>query len=308
MKRSLLLVLLVFALTVPAAFAQTQETSTTNTTDTTTTQGAEVQATEQPKIQQVVGDTEAKLAPSIYPMFLDVQGSDATCNAYLMAQFKVQTKDEDDGTADSGLSLAPIYLKSKYGNGWTGGQKVEWTALPGLAIKGFTIPEENRKTANILVTWTARIEGAAVEGYKINTNICDSNWEGSTTQLFPSGDVKTKLVVNGKVKGQEASMTIPDGGKKKTKEEKPKPPPGDPTHTGSYLITPADFDGLLPATLDFEIRWKNETSQELTSPAKMRNLIITLYPNGKPADVSTTQTTQTTQETQTQQTETNETN
>lgn len=104
-------------------------------------------------------------------------------------------------------------------------------------------------------------------------------------------------------------MTIPDGGKTeitevKKEEEPPESseptprssvpivppassytmPPGDPTHTGSYLITPADYDGLLPAALDLEIRWINETSQQITSPAKMRSMIVTLMPEAEQAN------------------------
>jgi hypothetical protein len=171
-------------------------------------------------------------------------------------------------------------LKSKMGDGtYTGGQKRDFEKLPGLEIKGFEIPEEYRKKAGILVTWTVRIEGSQPDAYPVLGKLCSSSWAGTSYQSFPPGDVKTKLVVNAKPMGPEACMTIPDGGKTQT-TEKPKPPPGDPTHTGSYLITPKDFNGLLPATLDLEIQWKNETTQVITSPANDRSVVVTLLPEG----------------------------
>lgn len=242
-----------------------------------------------PQTTQVVGETDAKLGPSTYPMFYDYQSNDPACGDYLKKQFKVQTGDEDDGVADSGLTLAPIYLQSKYStNGWTGGRKQDFERISGLEIKGYEIPEEYRKKAGIMVTWTVRVEGSQTEAYNIQNNLCSGTWDGTSYQSFPGGEVKTKLyAISGKGTayekavplGPEACMTIPDGGKTKVTEEYvPPSPPGDPTHTGSYLITPDDFDGLLPSTLDLEIRWKNETCQQLTSPANMRSMIVTLMP------------------------------
>jgi hypothetical protein len=268
--------------------------------DKTDTAGAEMPAVLTPETTQIEGATDATLGPAKYPMFYDYQSNDPACGDYLKAQFKVQTKDEDDGIADSGMTLAPIYLKSKSStNGYTGlqsgGQKSEFVPLEGLKVAGYVIPEDYRKKAGILVTWTVRIEGSQTEAYKVQDNLCSGTWDGTSYQSFPGGEVKTKLFVSSgkgtayektKDYGPEACMTIPDGGKTEIKEKKkvPLPPPGDPTHTGSYLITPADFNGLLPATLDFEIRWKNETCQQLTSPAKMRSMIITLMPDAEQAN------------------------
>jgi len=256
-------------------------------TETVVNPDAEMDAVLTPETTQVEGDTEATMGPAKYPLFYDYQSNDAACGDYLKAQFKVQTGDEDDGIADSGLSLAPIYLKSKYTtNGYTGGEKADYVKLPGLEMAGYKIPEEYRKTAGVLVTWTVRIEGSQTAPYVPNDNFCKHGQQGTYYQSFPSGEVKTKLFITSgkgtayektKDYGPEACMTIPDGGKTQNVA------PGDPTHTGSYLITAADFNGLFPATLDFEIRWKNETCQKLTSPAKMRSMIVTLMPTGKQA-------------------------
>ncbi|MDD2702438.1 MAG: hypothetical protein PHC33_00275 [Candidatus Omnitrophica bacterium] len=252
-----------------------------------TTSDAEMAAVMTPQTTQVEGDTDATLGPAKYPLFYDYQSNDPTCGDYLKQQFKVQTGDEDDGIADSGMSLAPIYLKSKYStNGYTGGEKADYVKLPGLEMKGFVIPDEYRKTAGILITWTVRVEGFQPAAYQPNDNFCAHGWSGTLYQSFPAGEVRTSLFVTSgcgtdyeksEPYGPEACMTIPDGGKSSASN------PGDPTHTGSYLITPADFDGLLPSTLDFEIRWKNETCQQIKSPANMRSMIVTLMPKAEQA-------------------------
>ena len=257
--------------------------------DQSSTTDAEMTPALMPKTTQVVGDTEAKLGPSTYPMFYDFQGgNEPECETYLKKQFAVQTGDENDGVANSGMTLAPIYLKSAKGNGYTGGPKQDYVKIPGLEVKGYEIPEEYRAKAGVLVTWTVRIEGAQTAPYGIQGKLCSPNWSGTSFQSYPGGEVKTKLYVTlakgtssevVKPLGQEACMTIPDAGKNSI-TDKPKPPPGDPTHTGSYLITAKDFEAnALPAMMDLEIRWLNETCQELTSPAKMRSVIITLMPD-----------------------------
>jgi hypothetical protein len=279
-------VLLCLAITGAVMAAEEEEVITSD---------AEVAPVMTPETSQVEGPTAATLGPAKYPMFYDFQSNDPTCGEYLKDQFKVQTGDEDDGIVngtDSGMSLAPIYLKSKSStNGFTGGQKADYVKLPGLEMKGYKIPEAYRKKAGILVTWTVRIEGQQTEPYRIQNNLCSGTWDGTSYQSFPGGEVKTKLFITSgsgtayaktKDYGPEACMTIPDGGKTKVSEKYvPPAPPGDPTHTGSYLITPADFDGLLPASLDLEIRWKNETCQQLTSPANMRSMIVTLMPEAE---------------------------
>ncbi len=253
----------------------------------TTVTDAEMAPVLTPQTSQVEGTTDAALGPAKYPLFYDYQSNDPTCGEYLKQQFKVQTGDENDGVADSGMSLAPIYLKSKYStNGFTGGKQSDYVKLPGLET-ACVIPEEYRKTAGILVTWTVRVEGSQPGAYQPNDNFCAHGWAGTLYQSFPSGEVKTKLFVNTgcgtpyektEPYGQEACMTIPDGGKSSASN------PGDPTHTGSYLITPADFNGLLPSTLNIEIRWKNETCQQIKSPANMRSMIVQIFPDAEQAD------------------------
>jgi len=215
-----------------------------------------------PETTQVLGEDEASLAPAKFPKFAN-ESDNQSCDAYLEADYP------------AGLSLAPICTKSKYGDGTQAGECPDYALVPGLKKTGFEIPEAYRKTATVLVTWTVRMEGSGTSGYLIRPQLC-GNWNGTSEQSFPEDVVKTRLYVNGTLLGQDAVMTIPAGNSVIITQKRQ-----DPTHTGNYLIKPGDFGGELPATLDIELKWINETSMKIVSPAKMRSLIITLTPIGK---------------------------
>lgn len=241
-----------------------------------------------PQIQQVTGDNDVCLDATRYPNFYSYQSDNPACGEYLKKEYKENTNE--------GFTLAPLWVKSKYTG--TAGKKPPVAANPGYQnIPGLRMvyrPDEAyRKTANLLVTWTVRIEAykhcgvnnnscAAAsadycdgDAYKIWPDLCDV-WHGTTNQSFPGGEVKTALFVNGVQKGTESIMTIPDGGVTSSYQ------PNDPTHTGSFLLSADSFpDGVLPETIDIAIKWYNDTSMQLKSPAKMRNLIITVVPREK---------------------------
>ncbi len=139
-----------------------------------------------------------------------------------------------------------------------------------LEILNYAVPEEYRRTANILVTWVVRVEGYT-EALELWTTLCHP-WHGVTKQEFPAADVKTRLTVNGKQYGEAFSLTIPYGGAVLSSQ------PHDPTVNGSVLLKPADFNGELPKTMNFKIQWLNESSMKIVSPANQRSLIITLIP------------------------------
>ncbi len=218
-----------------------------------------------PVTEQVLGTTEATLSPAKFPKFAN-EGDNAECKEYLEAEYP------------DGLSLAPICTVSKLGDGTQVGECQDYILIPGMEKASFEVPEAYRKTATVLVTWTIRAEGYGTDGYLISPQLC-SSWHGTSEQSFPEDVVKTRLYVNDKLLGQDAVMTIPAG--KTTTVSQPAPPPAsDPTHTGSYLIKPGDFGGELPATLDIQLKWINETSMKVVSPANMRSLLITLTPIG----------------------------
>lgn len=166
----------------------------------------------------------------------------------------------------------------------------EYQLIPGLAgtiksSKGY------QNITKILLTWTVR-----VEGYKrllaVWPFLCHPH-HGTSYQSFPAGQLKTRLYVRSKASGngvkdadtklyeedkfvpvgQIAEMTVPSAGKGKVSNI------GDPTITGSYALSPSDFsEGRVSPEIDFEVRWYNETSMRIKSPANQRNLIATVFP------------------------------
>ena len=75
--------------------------------------------------------------------------------------------------------------------------------------------------------------------------------------------------------GKPSKMTIPNGGSGVSART------SDPTHSGSYLLKPSDFNGVFPDTVKIKIYWKNDTSLDVISKAKYRSLIVTVLPQGK---------------------------
>ncbi len=224
-------------------------------------------------VLQVVGENKVELGPSRYPQFYDHTSDNPNCDAYLETAWENQGEKPGDA-AKNGLSLAPLWLKSSKGKDDCSAPlsgKPEPVIISGL--KGtINIPENSRKTMNILFTWTVRVEGYKLDAaYTIWPCLC-SGWHGTTYQRFPSGEAETMLYVNNKKRGQPSKMTIPSGGNIKGEQ------PWDPTHTGSCLLIPEDFGGELPAELTVEIKWYNDTSLKIVSPANMRSLIVTLLP------------------------------
>lgn len=231
-----------------------------------------------PQILQAVGENQAELSPSRYPEFISYESDNPVCGEYLKKQFNESAV--TNGISQEGLSLAPLWVKSKYSGTPdvpAAGQKTDYTLVPGLTYT-YNVPAAYRKTANLLVTWTVRIEGYRTEPYMLWPNLCNL-WHGTSQQRFPGGEAKTTLFVNGEQKGQESIMTIPDGGTTSSYQ------PSDPTHTGSFLLTAKNFaNGELPEILKIEIKWYNDTCMKLVSPAKMRNLVITVVPVERTAE------------------------
>ena len=247
-----------------------------------------------PMQKQIVGKTEASLGPTRYPSFFQDASDNPNCGAYLKAECTDPECTDPlangigNGVADSGLTLAPLWLKSTQN---PSGQpalatKTDFVLMPGLQELGFTLPSEYRSSSKVLITWTVRIEGYAVAAYNPSPNLCGS-WHGTSSQTFPAGQAHTRLYVNGTIMGSTASMTIPNGGI--VTVDNPLPPPipisfggdgggPDPTLTGSYLLTKEDFGGAFPDKMDIEIRWYNDTCLRIESPAKMRSLNITTVP------------------------------
>lgn len=166
--------------------------------------------------------------------------------------------------------------------------KGEYQDIPGLS--GTVQPAKGyRNVTKVFLTWTVRVEGSG-RLTAVWPFICHPH-HGASYQEFPAGPLKTQLYVKG-VKytyptdgsvynpddgyipvGQIAEMTVPSAKEGKLNN------PGDPTITGSYVLTPSDFaGGRIPKEVDFAVRWYNKTSMRIKSPANQRNLIVSVFP------------------------------
>lgn len=137
--------------------------------------------------------------------------------------------------------------------------------------KEYSIPADYRKTAKIVVSWVLRVVGASDSCPDPWPNFC-SPFHGTYTCTYPSGEVRSQLFVNGKAVGQQAVMTVPgtdsQGGSNIS----------DPTNTGSAVIDPSVFGGAFPATITIEIRWRNDTTMQVTSAVNQHYMEIMFLP------------------------------
>lgn len=223
-----------------------------------------------PTLAQLSGTADAILNPTRFPSFYKSQPMDG-CAQYLKKAY-------DQG----GFTEAPLWVNSKFtGRGAQLSGQPAYVTIPGLS-GGVEIPEKYRKTSKILITWTVRIEGFKTSAYSLKP-LCGLNWYGHSWQRYPDGDAITQAWVNGKQYGSDVAMTVPasaDISHIQHRRPPPPPPSSDPTLTGSVMLTKDDFDGYeLPATVNVEIKWYNDTCMTLKSPANMRNVIIAVIPH-----------------------------
>jgi len=215
-------------------------------------------------IGEVQGLNEAVLAPTKFPEFFKTDGDNPGCTEPLKKMYP------------AGLSGAPVWTKP----GLTGvSNPVQFEVIPELSLT-VTVPEANRTNSNLLVTWTVRVEGYMPGAVRLWPQIC-SPFHGVSYQKFGAGNVTTQLYVNGEKKGQDAVITIPDGGNDNSENKGVivSPQPSDPTISGSFLIKKDEFpDGKLPASIKIEVKWYNDTSMKIVTPANQRILTAMLVP------------------------------
>ena len=153
--------------------------------------------------------------------------------------------------------------------------------LKGMYVN-IDVPAGSRSNADILFTWTVRIEGYKPLAHNPQLIGCGSSWYGTTIQTFVQGDVMTALFVN--INGQwvqksgDKKMTLPSAGVGSLTLTPP-PPPRDPTQTSTYVLTPDDFGGEFPAAIEAKVMWKNDSSMDIVSPSGQRELVATLLGN-----------------------------
>ncbi|MEK6563929.1 MAG: hypothetical protein AABZ65_02740 [Candidatus Omnitrophota bacterium] len=193
-------------------------------------------------------------------------------------------------TCDSEGKCQDIYKPCKE-NGWdTDGvpnestedlDEGEYQAISGLS-GNVQLYAGYRNITKVLFSWTVRLE-ASSRILAVFPYLC-SPFHATVDEEFPAGPLKTQLYVKGTrypspfndgyaPVGQIAEMTVPSSGKGGVRNI------GDPTITGSYVLVPADFaTERVPLSVDFEVRWYNETSMRIKSPKNQRNLVVTVFP------------------------------
>ncbi len=260
-----------------------------------------------PKVFQVIGEKDAILKPTRFPVFTGYNSDNPECGQYLctrwdgnlgaktiappsrlIERFKWPGRIRSNYVSLSGLSLAPLWATSKFtgkGNRLPG--PVDYTDVPGLK-QTIDIPEMYQAKGRLLVVWTVRVEGYAkvvnptqiekdngLIAYDPWPDICHP-WHGTLNQKFQRGKVKAALYVREpgkqwKKMGRELVIDIPAAVESSIHRV------GDPTQSGSFLITHEDFtDKRLPESLETKIMWYNDTSMEIKSPANMRNMLVLL--------------------------------
>ncbi len=206
------------------------------------------------QLEETTGTTTVTLDPAKYPIFTDLvttQGNHDACEAVL-----------------NGLS-----------GQYRPGQPVGYDHNNVLIEYSMEIPAQRRTTAEVMVTWVARIIGyqpAAVNPQLVG---CGGSWYGTSWQSFDEGDVHTALYIRDGVSWKKVSvdkgMTVPAAGVSSITLTPP--PPRDPTQVASYTVDADDFTaGEFPATLEARILWKNDSSMTIESAANFRTLILAL--------------------------------
>lgn len=238
-------------------------------------------ASAKPQILSVTGTTDAYMGPTRFPVFQNAVGDNPTCAAKLMKLYP------------DGSSFAP--LPANYN------PQKDYETVDGLVIENLAIPAANRATTKMQVSWTIRVEGdqpvvsdpncrgsckdasgkyvepcpnpLATPGYRIFPCICPTGWHGTTDQFFKGGPANSRLYINGVAVGNIASMTVPDGITAHVVQKY------DPTISGSFLITKDYFGGAFPDKISkLEIKWYNDTSMRIKSPANTRMIVVTVMP------------------------------
>jgi hypothetical protein len=142
----------------------------------------------------------------------------------------------------------------------------------------------HQETAKILVFWTVRVVGTCPT-WHIDGHLCGV-FEGEADFLCKAenNDVKTYVSIRDAEHNKSAviktdnpcTLQIPQMVSGSADEYG-----YDPTITGTYVITKNDFPlngNKIPLKVEIQIYWQNMGALRITSPDKMRNMIINVIP------------------------------
>jgi len=255
--------------------------------------------------QTVKGTTKETLLPARWPQFV---AKDISWNAECGEYIATENVDQTEGTvATTGLSLAPIYLRSSYAPDVKAGDKAAYTDLQGLRIKDYEVPEEYRTTSKIIVSWTMQVLGDspndAEQQPDLPALVCPGMPENETVYIegghensiistkyllqrkYPAGfQVKSQLVatapgISDKVVKGPFALSMPEGNDRTyTKIVTITIIGTDPTLTGTVILEPSDFGGKFPAKITMQVQWINDTPLTVYTPADSRQMTVTIVP------------------------------
>lgn len=196
------------------------------------------------------------------------------------------------------------------GGGWISLGNSEYTVLEfnKQEENTITIPAAHRTTAKVHFTWTVRVEGIVPNSYKcfkgteasgiqMQPLFCSARHSCSINQDFSGGQIKMRLYIKGDntAKAKEApedsdwaaldpitEMTLPV---LKSITSTTENTPGDPTTTGSRMVTKDDFINLdgkpqphLPKIITYKLMWQNDSPVVAKSLGNQRNIKVLLVP------------------------------
>ena len=232
----------------------------------------------------------------MYPDYIDKNGFNAnkargTTGAFLSAKnCKHACTREAEGSCAETSCANGQGIDVESGSGKSGKVTVDDEDFYDLAgLKGeIEISPGYEKLGKILISWTVRVvgnipkdcdhyTGTKVRGIAVWPVLCHP-WHGISYQDYEGGQVKTRLYISQDNKtyfavGKTVEMTVPP------LVSKVKVGTGsDPTLTGSCMLSPDDFGGELPKTIQYKLKWSNHTALRIKSPGKQRNLVVTLMP------------------------------
>ena len=239
-------------------------------------ESASVRKFEPIKLTQYQGNGFATLSASRYPTYTDanINCDSASCKQFLLNRSnQLKCTPCPSCTPPSSCTCTTLCPQEF--------QVMDIFSSPPSMRGSIAIPRGYRNIAKVLFTWTVRVEGLGTPE-TIFPGICGKPYHGTTVQQF-GGQVQTQLYVKRpndtlyKAVGDIVQLSMPLSSQAIAQYN-------DPTISGSYLLTGDDFvtqttvRSALPATVDFELRWLNDSSYDIRSPANQYQLTATLLP------------------------------
>ena len=240
------------------------------------TQDVGMKVPSKPAIDTLVGTTKFSSPANRYPEFTAF-GSPANPSAACQAALQAK----NNSYIDPAMAFTPpAFPDPKY-----------YIAIGNGMPTDVAIPERSRKDAKLIINWTMVVlldpdANAGVPSDQRTTGpgspcpAANTCYNCVSTQVQKGGLVFVQLYVNDVPKGSPVKYNLPGPVTKYYQGPPPPPPPrrsGDPTLSGTFTLTKDDpqFGGTLPAKVKIQLKWFNDTSMPIQTPANQH--VITVY-------------------------------